>query len=107
MTHVRQNRTVCALRHEPQVHINGMHSSIEKRNHVSIICQYIKMNYQLRDKIARKMWQMWSEANRPHLDRYNCPEEFYFMAEIAMKCVCREIDDMILELVKQRLEKLV
>ncbi|MFZ9315694.1 MAG: hypothetical protein ACO24P_00050 [Candidatus Nanopelagicaceae bacterium] len=65
------------------------------------------MNHPLRDKIARQMWQMWSEANHPHLDGYNCPSEFYFMAEIAMKCVCKELDSMILDIVKQRLEKLV
>jgi hypothetical protein len=65
------------------------------------------VNYPLRDKIARDMWQMWSEANRPHLDGYNCPKEFYLMAEIAMVCVCRELDQMILDIMKQRLEKLV
>jgi hypothetical protein len=49
---------------------------------------------------------MWSEANSPHLDEYNCPKEFYLMAEIAMKCVCKELDDMILDIMKQRLENL-
>jgi len=74
---------------------------------VSITFPCNKVNYPLRDKIARHMWQMWSEANSPHLDGYNCPKEFYFMAEIAMKCVCKELDEMILDIVKQRLEKLV
>jgi len=49
---------------------------------------------------------MWSDANSPHLDEYNCPKEFYVMAEIAMKCVCKELDDMILDIMKQRLENL-
>lgn len=73
---------------------------------VSTICQFSRMNYPLRDKIARDMWQMWVEANRPHLDGKNCPREFYFMAEIGMKCVCKELDDMILDIMKQRLETL-
>lgn len=64
------------------------------------------MNYPLRDKIARDMWRMWVEANSPHLDGRNCPREFFFMAEIAMKCVCKELDDMILDIMKQRLETL-
>jgi hypothetical protein len=49
---------------------------------------------------------MWTEANKPHLDGTNCPKEFYFMAEIAMKCVCKELDDMLLEIIKKRLEKI-
>jgi hypothetical protein len=53
------------------------------------------------------MWQMWSEANRPHLDQYNCPREFYTMAEIAMKSVAKELDDMIMDIIKERLEKLI
>ena len=73
---------------------------------MSIICRYNRVNHPLRDKIARQMWQMWSEANSPHLDDYNCPKEFYLMAEIAMKCVCKELDDMILDIMKQRLENL-
>jgi hypothetical protein len=73
---------------------------------VSIISPISKMNYPLRDKIAKDMWRMWSEANSPHLDGYKCPHEFYFMAEIAMKCVVKELDDMILAIVKQRLENL-
>lgn len=64
------------------------------------------MNYPLRDRIARKMWQMWAEANQPHLDGVNCPGEFYYMAEIAMKCVGKELDDMILDVMKQRLENI-
>jgi len=74
---------------------------------VSITSQFNKVNYPLRDKIARQMWQMWSEANRPHLDGRNCPQEFYLMAQIAMVCVCKELDEMILDIMKQRLEKLV
>jgi|GEM_PF-2203643 len=77
------------------------------RNHVSISYRCYNMNHVLRDRIARKMWEMWSDANKPHLDGYNCPKEFYLMAEIAMKCVCKELDDMILDLIKNRLEKLV
>ena len=64
------------------------------------------MNYPLRDRIARDMWRMWVESNKPHLDGIKCPEEFYFMAEIAMKCVVKELDEMILAIVKQRLEVL-
>jgi len=63
---------------------------------VSISCHISKMNYPLRDKIAKDMWRMWTEANSPHLDGYKCPNEFYLMAEIAMKCVIKELDDMIL-----------
>lgn len=74
---------------------------------MSITSQFNKVNYPLRDKIARQMWQMWSEANRPHLDGHNCPKEFYTMAQIAMVCVCKELDEMILDIMKQRLEKLV
>jgi len=73
---------------------------------VSISYLTSKMNYPLRDKIAKDMWRMWTEANSPHLDGYKCPNEFYFMAEIAMKCVIKELDDMILAIVKQRLETL-
>lgn len=73
---------------------------------MSITCHYFNVNHPLRDKIARDMWSMWVEANTPHLDGRNCPREFYFMAEIAMKCVCKELDDMILEIVKKRLENL-
>lgn len=62
------------------------------------------MNLPLRDKIARRMWSMWQEAHSPHLDDRNCPKEFFFMAEIAMKCVGKELDDMILDVIKQRLE---
>lgn len=71
---------------------------------VNIICPCSKMNHPLRDKIARQMWQMWSEANRPHLDGVNCPREFYQMAEIAMICLTKELDNMMLDIVKNRLE---
>lgn len=64
------------------------------------------MNYPLRDKIARRMWEMWTEANRPHLDGFNCPKEFYFMAEIAMKSVAKELDGMILDIMKHKLENI-
>lgn len=64
------------------------------------------MNYPLRDKIARRMWEMWVKSNSPHLDGFNCPKEFYHMSEIAMKCVVKELDDMILDIMKKRLENL-
>jgi len=74
---------------------------------VTINCLCNKMNLQLRDRVARQMWQMWSEASRPRLDSHNCPKEFYLMAEVAMKSVYEELDDMILGIIRERLEKLV
>jgi len=79
---------------------------VERKTLANIISRYSKMNYSLRDKIARRMWEMWVESNRPHLDGTNCPREFYFMAEIAMKCVVKEMDEMILDIMKKRLEHL-
>lgn len=79
---------------------------VERKTLVSTSCLYNNMNYPVRDKIARKMWEMWVEANSPHLDGRNCPREFFLMAEIAMKCVAKELDDMILDVMKQRLEEI-
>lgn len=79
---------------------------VDRKTLVSTFCHCNKMNYGLRDKVARRMWQMWVEANTPHLDGRNCPSEFYHMAEIAMKCVGKELDDIILDIMKQRLENL-
>jgi len=50
------------------------------------------------------MWRMWAEANSPYLDGRNCPKEFYHMAEIAMICITKELDNMMLDIVRKRLE---
>ena len=50
------------------------------------------MNYQLRDKIAKDMRQIWIEANKPNLDGFDCPKDFYFMAEIVLDVVKKLID---------------
>lgn len=65
------------------------------------------MNYQLRDQIAHDMWHVWKKVNLPESEDPACPDEFYLMAQIAMKHVCKSVDDMILNAIKQRLEKLV
>ena len=78
----------------------------ERKTLANTIFPYSRMNYPLRDKIARRMWAMWAEANSPHLDGFNCPREYYLMSEIAMKCVIKEMDDMILDIMKKRLENL-
>jgi len=50
------------------------------------------------------MWRMWAEANSPYLDGRSCPKEFYHMAEIAMICITKELDNMMLDIVRKRLE---
>ena len=62
------------------------------------------MNYPLRDKIAKDMWQIWIEANKPNLDGFDCPKDFYFMAEIAMKEIHGELDRIVLDVVKKLID---
>lgn len=64
------------------------------------------MNHTIRDRIARKMWKMYQEANRPHFDHKNCPTEFYYMSELAMKEVAREFGNMVLRTQRGKLEDL-
>lgn len=75
-------------------------------NPALILLKYNKMNYPLRDKIARQMWALWVEENSPKLDGKNCPKGFYLMSEKAMRIMVKELDDMMLNMIRQKLDNL-
>lgn len=62
------------------------------------------MNYALRDKIAQYMWHYLGTVNKNFNYEGKMPEEFEHMAFIAMQLTVQEIDAMLLELMKSRLE---
>jgi hypothetical protein len=57
----------------------------------------------LRNEIAFNAWQLWNPV-RPLPD---VPEEFYQIAEMSIKSVHNNIDRVINDVVKQRLEDLI
>jgi hypothetical protein len=63
------------------------------------------MNYQIRDRIARKTWAIWQQAQNTSVERAACPPEFYEMAQIAIEETKKEFDEIINNLIKYRLEK--
>ncbi len=63
------------------------------------------MNYQIRDRIARKTWAIWQQAQNTSVERGACPPEFYEMAQIAIEETKKEFDEIINNLIKYRLEK--
>tara|TARA_Y100000004_G_C8731727_1_gene334618 strand:+ start:332 stop:541 length:210 start_codon:yes stop_codon:yes gene_type:complete len=60
----------------------------------------------LRERVARYMWQYLKENNQ-ELEKKICPAEMYDMADIAVKLTMQEVDAMLLEQMKSKLEKLV
>jgi len=65
------------------------------------------MNNQLRDRIARKTWAMWKEAENPTIHRQACPREFYEMAQLAMEETHKEFRKLIDIVIKERLERML
>ena len=65
------------------------------------------MNYQVRDRIARKIWAVWQQAKNTSVERGSCPPEFYEMAQIAMEETNKEFSEMLNNLIKYRLEKML
>ena len=60
----------------------------------------------LRERVARYMWQYLKENNQ-HFENKVCPADMYAMADIAIKLTMQEVDAMLLEQMKAKLEKLV
>lgn len=72
------------------------------------ICQLmdgIKM-IELKETIARYMW-LYLKENSPESAKELCQEDVFHMADIAVQLTIKEIDAMLLEQIKTKLEKLI
>ena len=57
----------------------------------------------LRKIIAHKAWDIWTQADRPS----SAPDQFYSIADMAIQEVYDNVDKMITESIRQRLENLL